>query len=137
MPFAQEFTNEHELLSVTKITSMGWENMLAEISNFQAFWDAYPVKIGKFEAQRVYFNMLRDGHQESDIIAGAMRFSELCRVEKTEPRFIPHPATWLRAGRWMDENLEQYKPIDPQTIEANKDKADRLMRRGKYAPNYN
>ena len=104
---------------------------------FLDFWSVYPRKVGKLDALKAYSAMIRQGYSEAEILSGAVSFAEMCRQEHTEARFIPHPATWLRAGRWMDENITSFQPLDPRAIEEAKDKADRLLRRGKYSSGMN
>ena len=46
------------------------------------------------------------------IVAGAEKFARLMIAEGKEPQYIPYPATWLRAGRWMDGELQEtIKPV--------------------------
>ena len=104
---------------------------------FDDFWSVYPRKIGKLDAMKAYCSMTRAGYAEADILSGAVSFAEMVRQESTEKQFIPHPATWLRAGRWMDENLSGFQPLDPKAIAEAKDKADRFLKRGVYAPKFN
>ena len=33
------------------------------------------------------------------------------KLSETDPKFIPHPATWLNAARWEDE-IKPSKPAD-------------------------
>ncbi len=126
MSFALRFTKGH----------LGWkkqEKGWSMTEEFEQFWNYYPRKVGKLDAIKAFSSVIRQGYKAEDISAGALAFAEMCRREGTEPRFVPYPATWLRAGRWMDETLGNYQPIDPERAAADKDKADRILRRGKYA----
>lgn len=70
---------------------------------FDTFWKIYPRRIGKLDALRAYTQALR--HSTADEInEGAKRFAQERAGE--DPKFTPHPATWLRAGRWMDEVVD-------------------------------
>ena len=100
---------------------------------FQEFWEAYPRKIAKLDATRAFMRAVQTGTPPGAIIEGARRFAFLCRREGTERQYIPHPATWLNGGRWEDEDLETCIPPTQEEIEASKDRADRLLKRGKYA----
>lgn len=76
------------------------------ITSFDAFWDIYPRKVGKQDAQKSYERALRLATPE-EILQGATRFaSDPNRV----PTFTPHPATWLNQGRWSDEPLPSRTP---------------------------
>lgn len=68
--------------------------------DFLAFWSVYPRKVAKLEALKAWKQMTRE-YDPADIIAGLRR--NLAGLERRERQFIPHPASWLRAGRWMDE----------------------------------
>ena len=75
-----------------------------DITSFDAFWNIYPRKVGKQDAQKSYERALRLATPE-EILQGATRFaSDPNRV----PTFTPHPATWLNQGRWGDD------PIPPR-----------------------
>lgn len=65
---------------------------------FELFWSQYPRKVGKLAAQRALKKALKRS-KLSEIINGLKRhkFSD-------DPQYIPYPATWLNAGRWMDES---------------------------------
>lgn len=51
--------------------------------------------------------MLSRGYEPNDIIKGAEIYARQCRSEAKEQQFIPYPASWLRAGRWMDGELQE------------------------------
>jgi hypothetical protein len=70
-------------------------------SDFEEFWDAYPRKVGKLAAQKAYGAARRKASAEA-ILAGVMAYK---RHMPHDPMFRPHPATWLNAGRWMDEDV--------------------------------
>lgn len=68
---------------------------------FAEFWAVYPRKVGKRDAEAVFARLVRHGSGPSQrelLDAVALLVSE-----GREMRFIPHPATWLRQGRWEDE----------------------------------
>jgi len=64
---------------------------------FEVFWKAYPRKVGKAGARRAWEKAMRVTTPEVIGAAlGAAKWSE-------DPKFIPHPETWLNQGRWDDE----------------------------------
>jgi uncharacterized protein YdaU (DUF1376 family) len=67
------------------------------------FYPAYPNKKGKTVAETAYKRTIDKGVKHEDIMAGLNRFLADIKLNKTEKRFIPHPATWLNQGRWADE----------------------------------
>lgn len=65
---------------------------------FDDFWQIYPRRVAKLDAMKAFDKALKIA-PAADIIAGARRYAAIQR----EPQFTAFPATWLRAGRWMDE----------------------------------
>jgi hypothetical protein len=71
------------------------------LSRFNEFWVAYPRKVGKRDAQTTFVRLMR--RQEAPTQDQVLRAVAGLIAEGREMRFIPHPATWLRQGRWDDE----------------------------------
>lgn len=68
--------------------------------DFVAFWKAYPRRTDKGHARKAWLKQIKD-HDPTDIIVAAEAFA--VRSKGTDPKFIPHPATWLNGERWTDE----------------------------------
>lgn len=81
---------------------------------FDRFYAIYPRKIARLDAEKAWRQMIGRGYDAERIIAGAEKFARLIAKEGTEKHFIPYPASWLRAGRWMDDELTE--TIKPQPI---------------------
>lgn len=83
---------------------------------FEEFYAAYPRHIGKQAARRAWIKVTSGitAVEPRVIIDGAVAFA--AASERTDPKYIPYPATWLNAGRWDDE-LEEAEPerrtVDP------------------------
>jgi len=69
---------------------------------FDEFWQVYPRKVGKEAARKAFAKTVRD--EAPVIVEGATRFANDPYLPQ-DKNFIPHPATWLNAGRWLDEPL--------------------------------
>jgi hypothetical protein len=72
---------------------------------FEQFWKAYPRKVGKADARKAW-EVLR----KSKKLPGILKLLRSIEAQKGTDQwlkdggqFIPHPATWLRGGRWDDE----------------------------------
>jgi uncharacterized protein YdaU (DUF1376 family) len=63
---------------------------------FEDFWAAYPRKVGKDAARRAWTSAMKRATVEE--IAAGLNAAQW----PTDRNFIPHPATWLNAGRWLD-----------------------------------
>lgn len=86
------------------------KDKIIEDNHFSSFWDSYPRKEGKKNAEKSWLKIDPKLH---DIILSALK--EHCESEqwlKDGGRFIPHPATWLNQERWNDEiKRSNNKPI--------------------------
>jgi hypothetical protein len=71
--------------------------------DFEEFWHHYPRRVGKLAAQRAYRTARK--HATAEAIQAGLGLAQFAR----DPQFIPHPATWLNQGRWMDD-LETIRP---------------------------
>lgn len=71
------------------------------ISRFNVFWEAYPRKEGKKNAEKV-FSKLKPNEELLKVMLSAL---EVHKQQKgwQDKQFIPHPATWLNQERWNDE----------------------------------
>ena len=67
---------------------------------FDAFWQAYPRKVAKATAKAAYARKATTPEAVERILQAV---NNRVGLSATDPRFIPHPASWLRAERWMDE----------------------------------
>jgi hypothetical protein len=73
--------------------------------SFDQFWALFPRKVAKLAAQKAWE---KNG---CDTIADKILASLRKQVQHwTDPKFIPHPATWLNAGRWDDEPMQELRP---------------------------
>lgn len=69
---------------------------------FDQFWLAYPRKVGKLKAQKAFEKALNNGATLTQILAGVGLYLQYKPVYAD----YCHPASWLNAGRWMDEWTE-------------------------------
>ncbi|MGW4950631.1 hypothetical protein [Streptomyces parvulus] len=87
-------------------------------TGFTEFWEAYPRKVAKGTARTAWAKALKRGATAQHITAAAARAAAQWRAAHTEPRFIPHPATWLNGERYDDEPEQppnQNQPTLPGT----------------------
>lgn len=82
-------------------TSPNGEVSAPEGLDFAAFYAAYPRHTGRKEAERKWDKAIKDGADPEAVIAGARRFAASRHGQ--DPKFTPHPATWLHQGRWSDD----------------------------------
>ena len=70
---------------------------------FDHFWAAYPRRVGKQDALKAWTKIKPDNVLLALILKAIENQKQGADWRKDEGQFIPHPATWLRAGRWLDE----------------------------------
>lgn len=71
--------------------------------DFEAFWQAYPRKVGKDAAFRVWKRKQHELPPPAELAAILARQCHCEQWQRDGGQYIPHPATWLNQGRWQDE----------------------------------
>lgn len=67
---------------------------------FAQFWETYPLKRARPTALAAW----RKRKFNEGEIAAVLRALERQKVGWSDPRYIPHPATWINQERWNDES---------------------------------
>lgn len=89
-----QLTHAIEQVEVVEVVPE-WETLFAE------FWSNYPRKIGKQNAAKAFKRLSKTDRQAAlDALGGHVM---AWKNSKTEPRFIPHAATWLNGQRFNDD----------------------------------
>ena len=81
---------------------------------FAAFWEHYPKKVGKQDAQRAWKRIDPDD-ELTDRILHAVEEAKQKDSRFREERYTPHPASWLNAGSWEDEFASNGYQRDPES----------------------
>jgi hypothetical protein len=71
-------------------------------SGFTEFWTAYPKKRAKGDALKAWTALKPDAPLLARILHAVESQRETPDWLKAQGRYIPYPATWLRAQRWED-----------------------------------
>jgi hypothetical protein len=79
-----------------------------EVDGFEDFWAVYPRKTGKGAARKAFRNATLTA--DPNILFHA---AERYAASKLDPKFTPHPATWLNQERWLDEELQPKPAPEP------------------------
>ena len=69
-------------------------------SDFDAFWAAYPRKVGKADARKAFKKIKAP---LDTLLAAIDRQKQSDQWQKNGGQYIPNPSTWLNQGRWEDE----------------------------------
>jgi hypothetical protein len=75
---------------------------------FEQFWDLYPKKVGKKEAEELFEQLTPQDHS-----AAINNISRL--YSQTPKQFVPNPSRYLSESRWEDEKVKQtFKPYNSE-----------------------
>jgi len=79
------------------------------LAGFDSFWKAYPRKVGKPAAFKVYKRLTGDRTTIGplNILTGLKRWMQTEQWQKEGGQFTPYPATFLNQRRWEDEPPKQ------------------------------
>lgn len=72
-------------------------------SAFDAFWMAYPKKVGKGAAEKAWRALGPDAELIQQMTAALEWQRQQDQWRKDGGQFIPNPSTWLNQKRWLDE----------------------------------
>jgi hypothetical protein len=92
-------------------TSSSTAAPLTDSPQFVRFWAAYPRRQGKGQARKAWAKAIKTADPEV-IIERAGRFAALRGNE--DPKFTPHPSTWLNGERWDD--VPDPEPREPGPV---------------------
>ena len=68
---------------------------------FEQFWKLYPRRVAKADAMKAYAKVMKgpDAPTVDRLLEAVTRYAKA----QTDPKYVAYPATWLRQGRWEDE----------------------------------
>ena len=72
-------------------------------SRFARFWEAYPRKRGKGQAEKAWKKLNPNEQLLEKILQAIERAKTSDDWQKDNGQYIPHPGTWLNAKGWEDE----------------------------------
>jgi hypothetical protein len=81
------------------------------INAFNQFWKIYPKKKSRGQAEKAFLKLNPDEQLLAVMIASVERAKTSEDWIKEKGKYIPHPATWLNAKGWLDEDVEAH-PLD-------------------------
>ena len=110
-------THEGAMVVPKPVKETGKENhnsRSAPLAGFDDFWKVYPRKVAKGSAVKAWRSAIKKAPpDEITSAAGKYKWPD-------DPKFIPHPATWLNAERWADVEgtpkpsfVSTYRPPPP------------------------
>lgn len=70
--------------------------------DFEIFWTAYPRKVGKGAAWKVWHRLRLSRLLQDRILAAVAEARQSSDWTRDGGQYVPHPATWLSQHRWND-----------------------------------
>lgn len=86
-----------------------------QLALFDVFWKDYPRKVSKPHARRAWAAALRRGVRAGQILRGMEPW--LLAWEGSDPKFVPHAATWLNGERWNDDPTPSGDGVATRTLD--------------------
>ncbi len=84
---------------------------------FEKFWEAYPRKESKDDAEKAFRKLNPTPELFSLLIASLARQKQSDQWRRDGGRFIPHPAKWLEKRRWKDNLSDPQARTEPDAAE--------------------
>ena len=85
----------------------GKEKAEAKADDFDRFWSAYPLKVGKKKARDAFAKVKVPVEK---LLAALEVQKKSAQWVKDNGAYIPHPTTWLNGERWEDEAVVAAPP---------------------------
>jgi len=95
----------------TKNTTRKRATPSLNMTSFEEFWNAYPLKKGRGKAEESYGKVNPTPELHKAILDAIAEQRQGADWLKDNGQYIPMPATWLNQKRWMDKpraNLDRY-----------------------------
>lgn len=73
------------------------------MDDFELFWQNFPRRIAKGDARKAWAQTQAIRPDMKTVIAAIQKQCQTEQWRKDGGKFIPYPATWLRAERWDDD----------------------------------
>lgn len=83
---------------------------------FERFYSAYPKKKSRGQAEKAFAKLNPDEQLLTEIVTGIERAMK--SEDWQNPKYIPHPASWLNAKGWMDDVQTEYSDTERAVIQA-------------------
>lgn len=64
-------------------------------SEFEEFWSAYPRRVDKGNAYKLWSARVHDGFKPSELLLAAQKYAYECAKNHTDEKYIKHPKTFL------------------------------------------
>ena len=79
---------------------------ISRSQNFDQFWNQYPKKVGKGQAEKAFNKVCKNEVDFAAIMHGLSEQNRLKfqpMIDDGQEQYIPYPSTWLNGRRWEDK----------------------------------
>ena len=95
-------SNTSVTVTVTDTVSVPDTDTVKKNDSFDEFWAAYPKKVGKADARKVFAKAIKTVDLDTMLNAISVQKGS-DQWSRDNGKYIPNPSTWLNQGRWDDE----------------------------------
>ena len=74
-----------------------------KMEDFDKFWKEYPKKVAKGDARKAWLQTQKIRPDLDTLLKAVSAAKRTDQWRQDGGKYIPHPATWLRAERWDDD----------------------------------
>lgn len=99
--------------SVTREEKRREEVNASAPAGFAVFWDSYPKRKNKGDAEKAWKAIKPDASLQTAILEAVEVAKGSDDWRKEGGKFIPYPASWLRAKGWMDDIVPKVNGSSP------------------------
>lgn len=89
---------------------------LSEPGEFEQFWNAYPRKKSKGDAEKAWAQTSKLRPPPAELLASLESLKRSEDWLKDSGQFIPYPASWLRAKGWEDVPTNGHSPLNESEL---------------------
>ena len=76
---------------------------------FDSWWQCYPKKRNRGQALKAWKLIKPDGELTEQMIVATEQARKSPDWQKARGKYIPYPATWLRARGWLDQFVVDFR----------------------------
>ena len=108
---ASENKNKNKDIDIKESPLTGTKEKAASLDRaFDKFWAVYPRHTAKQDAKKAFTKVAPDDELLNTMLTAIQKQKQT--EQWSDPRYIPHPATWINGRRWEDEPQKpaQLKP---------------------------
>jgi hypothetical protein len=100
-------TRETDIVKDKKTRYAECSSMDLKQQGFDEFWNAFPRKVGKVAAKKIWIRIKPTAELHANILAAIIKQKKSLQWQRDNGQFIPNPSTWLNECRWDDELPER------------------------------